>query len=69
MKLGQGRQAFSIYSKVEEISPDNIQALVNLAKFYFLNKALSDFLDEVQSKLSEKKNLLSKILEIVKMAS
>lgn len=42
MKLGQGRQAFSTYSQVEKISPDNIAALTNLAKLYFLGKKVDE---------------------------
>ena len=46
------------------LSIEIVYYIFYLIKFYFLNKALSDFLDEVQSKLSEKKNLLSKFVEL-----
>lgn len=38
MKLGQAKESFAAYSQVEKISPDDIQALINLAKFYLLDK-------------------------------
>ncbi len=46
------------------LSIEIVYYIFYLIKFYFLNKALSDFLDEVQSKLSEKKNLLSRFVEL-----
>lgn len=42
MKLGQVKQAFSVFSAVEKKEPDNIEALENLAKFYFLGKNLTE---------------------------
>jgi hypothetical protein len=46
------------------LSIEVVYYIFYLIKFYFINKDLNDFLDEVQSHLSEKKNLLSKYLEL-----
>ena len=52
VKLGQVKQAFSVFSTVEKKDPDNIEALGILAKFYFLDK-----------KLVETQTRIDKILE------
>jgi hypothetical protein len=41
-----------------------IYYIIYLIKFYYINKSIEDFLDEVISNLSEKRNLLSKYLEL-----
>jgi hypothetical protein len=46
------------------LSINIVYYIIYLIKFYFLNKALSNFLDEVQSNLLTKKNLLSKFIEL-----
>ncbi len=56
MKLGQGRQAFSAYSQVEKISPDNIQALINLTTFYFLDNRLDEANARIEKVLAQDKN-------------
>lgn len=56
MKLGQGSQAFVAYSQVEKISPDDIQALINLAKFYLLDKNQEEAKRRIEKVLEQDEN-------------
>eukprot|EP01156_Anaeramoeba_ignava_P004550 Anaeramoba_ignava/a232465_7.p1 GENE.a232465_7~~a232465_7.p1 ORF type:complete len:127 (-),score=14.86 a232465_7:318-698(-) len=54
MKIGQTRLAFSAYSQVEKILPDNTQALLKLATFYFLNKNQEEAKKKNRNSLKER---------------
>lgn len=56
MKLGQGNEAFSAYSQAESISPDNVQAMINLAKFYFFNKNQEEAKSRIEKVLEQDQN-------------
>ncbi len=52
MKLAKGREAFQAYSKVEEINPKNIEALIKLAGFFLIGKQIDTAKEKIETILS-----------------
>ena len=48
MKTGRVHEAFEAYLRAEKLEPENTEALINLAEFYFLGKDEKTALEKIE---------------------